>query len=215
MGTYTTNYGLLKAGDGTVDPVDDYVDVISQLDRNLDLIDDFGYRACEYNYTDSRYDDLPTVGNNVGDKIFNNFDHSFALWDGNSWVQTLARGPVWTDATLNSGFTNSGTTYNVGYYTEDSNARCTMRGRFMRLSSAIFTNGTVFTPISAGVIPVPVVPYQGIVVGVAPSGRQAQYYSVNISTSGVMTVTRYGSVAQTAGDSTNYVELDGFTYGLS
>jgi hypothetical protein len=52
-------------------------------------------------------------------------------------------------------------------------------------------------------------------MGSFPSARQAQFYKIAVTTSGSLTVTRYGSVAQTAGDATNYVDFEGISYAVS
>lgn len=215
MGTYTTNYQLLKAGDGTVDPVDDYVDVTSQLNRNLDLIDDFGHRACEYAYQNVSYSNLPTVGNRAGDKLYNHFDSSIAVWDGTQWKQTSSKAPIWTDVTLNAGFVNAGNVYNLGYFTADSGLVVNLRGRIAQTSNAAWTNGSSLTVVAAGGLPSPAEIFEFTAMGSFPGGRQAQFYKVSISTAGAMTITRYGSVAQSAGDASNSVDFEGLSYGLS
>lgn len=216
MGTYTTNYQLLKPGNGIgTDLVDDFVDVESQIDRNLTMIDDFGKRASSYRQFNNAYGTLPTVGNNVGDRIFNQWDSSVALWNGTAWVQTPSKAEVWTDAALNSGYEvlNDGTVYNFSYAVESDTA--TVRGHIIKTALAIWTNGTVFNVAPSGSLPSPAMQMEFFADGAAAPGSTAQFYKVVVTTTGSMSVIRYGSVAQTAASANNYVQLSGISYGIS
>lgn len=214
MGTYTTNYQLLKAGDGTVDPVDDYVDVVSQVDRNFSLIDDFGHRASEYAFFDNvNSDNLPLVGNRSGDKLYTNYDHSANVWDGSAWVPTICAAPEWTDVTPSAGFETTTGLSNPGYYTKSSTVF--LRGTLNKLSFAIWVQGTVTTVFPAGSFPVPANGGRSFFsIGGLSASRIAQFYYIVIPTDGSMTIAKYGNNAQTAGSTQNFVSLDGLYYGL-
>lgn len=216
MGTYTTNYKLLKAGDGTVDPVDDYVDVVSQLDRNLNLIDDFGFKACEYKvFNDVSSENLPMTGYRAGDKLFSDFDQSIKVWTGSDWSNTKASGPVWQDSTINSGFENfAGTSNTCGYYV-DSSSTVNLRGMINRTSMAIWVQGSAVAVFPAGAFPSPSLTKTLFTMGGVSTTRQAQMYYVVVATNGSATITKYGPNAQTAGSAENYVSLEGLSYALS
>lgn len=217
MGTFTPNYRLLKAGNGTgADPVDDFVDVVSQLDRNLTMLDDFGHRAVNYQLTNNPYSTLPTTGNNVGDMMFNEFNSSIAIWNGTAWVSTASDAPVWTDVALMSTYENMGdnSTPNVGYTIE--NDTCTLRGRMIRTGFAIWTNGSTGVAIAAGIVPVPPTTMEYFASGGVGPSNSAQFYKISISNpTGAVSITRYGSVAQVASSINNYVDLAGISYALS
>lgn len=213
MGTLTTNYKLIKASNGLgSDSVDDFVDVETQLDRNLTMIDDFAYRAVNYRPANVSYTKLPTVGNNIGDKMYNRYDGSLAVWNGVTWASTLSKGPSWTDVTLNSTYENISGPANVGFIVENETAY--LRGRMIRTGFAIWTNGSPGVAIAAGIMPLPLVCPVELFAGGGPIATP-QFYKVAISLTGAMTITRYGSVAQNAGSTNNYIQLDGLSYGIS
>jgi hypothetical protein len=216
MGTYTTNYQLLKAGDGTVDPVDDYVDVISQVDRNFSLIDDFGYRAVEYaTYDNVNSDNLPLVGNRSGDKLFTNYDHSAKVWNGSAWVSTNCKAPVWLDVAPTAGFETTVGCSNPGYYIENDTVY--LRGVINKISFAIWVQGANTAVFPSGSFPVP--PGGGrsfLTTGGRSTSNVAQmYYVVLPPSTGAMTISRYGANTQTAASTENWVSLEGIHYGLS
>lgn len=216
MGTYTTNYELLKAGDGTVDPVDDYVDVISQLDRNLSMIDDFGYRAVEYAfYNNVAAGNLPVTGNHSGDKLFTNYDHSAKVWNGTAWVSTNCSAPIWTDVAPSAGFETTAGLANPGYYIENDTVY--LRGTINKISMAIWVQAA-----STAVFPSGSFPAVGgggrsfVATGGRSTSNLAQFYLIVLPpTTGAMTIIRNGTTAQTAGSAENYVSLEGLHYGLS
>lgn len=216
MGTYTTNYGLLKAGDGTIDPSDDFVDVVGQLDRNLTLVDDIAHRACNYAYFENvRQSNLPTIGNRAGDKIYSNYDSSVKVWKSTGvWVNTKSAAPVWTDAPYNSGYDVIAGDDIPSYYT-DSAGTVFMRGFIIKTGYAIWAQGTSNAVFPAGSFPAPTASRTLTSIGGFSTSRQAQMYYIVINTDGSATITKYGPNAQTAANTENYVSLGGMSYALS
>ena len=207
MGSYTTNYKLFKPGSS------DYVDVQGQLDNNLSLIDSFGHQTCEYRYFNVPYSALPMTGNRPGDKAYNQFDSSIAVWDGASWNQTFSKAPIFTDIALSAGF-EPGANASVPGYDSDGDT-CILRGRLIKTSLAIWTNGSATTVTANGAVPSPGVTMEMICPGAAYSTRLPQFYKLSVSTLGALTITRYGKAAQTAGDSSNFVNFEGLSYAVS
>jgi hypothetical protein len=221
MGSYTTNYQLLKAGDGSVaQPIDDYVDVQSQLDRNLSLIDDFGNRATAYRYYDNTTSDhFPVVGNHSGDKVYSNYNHSAMLWNSatNSWVETNAKAPVWTDVTPNAGYQSEDATRdnNLGYYRDRNNNTIFLRGIIIKTGLAVWSQGVLYSVFPVGTFPAPGVNLTYYTIGGLSTGRAAQFYQIQLNTTGSLLISKYGGNAQTAGSAENYVSLEGINYGIS
>lgn len=215
MGTLTTNYGLLKAGNGVgADPVDDFVDVVSQLDSNLSKLDDFGYRATEYLFGTVNDNNFRT-GNRPGDKAYDVKLNRVMVWNGVNWIVTNSKTPIWTDLPLNSGFENvvDGSAANCGFFIENDTVM--LRGRMIRTALAIWVNGTANVVIPAGTLPTLAVAVEFFCTGGAGPSNTAQFYKVSVATTGAVTITRYGNTAQVAGASNNYVHLDGIEYGIS
>lgn len=216
MGTYTPNYNLLKAGNGTgVDPTDDYVDVVSQVDRNFLIIDDVAKKAVNYTFFQNTEEfNLPKTGFRSGDKVFSTWDMSAKVFtDGGEWSNTAAAAPVWTNVPLNSGYELNPSTYAPAYYVEGTTVR--LRGELVKTSFAVWVRGTAYAVFPAGSFPSPPTAKEIFIFGSKTSGRVPEYYFLTIATNGSGTIACYSSGAQTAGQNVNYVSLQGGDYDLS
>lgn len=212
MGTLTTNYKLLKVDTNG----DDFVDVESQLDNNLSLIDDFIHRNVNYKFYDNiPQSQLPTTGFDKGDKLYSTYDHSVKVWNGSTWVNTAATEIQWIVVPYGANFIPTGGAEDVasaGYY-QNSNTVYT-RGIFCRLGKAVWTQGQVVNVFPAGSFPAPVGVRSKMAIGGLPSTSVAQWYQVDFKTDGSVDITKYGPTGQTAGSNENYVSINGLKYAI-
>lgn len=220
MGSYTTNYKLYKV-DPTVGGADEYVDVTGQVDFNLSKLDTIAKNTFSYQtYGNVTADQLPVTDNYPGYKLYSDYDASIKVWDGTQWVTTRTSANTWTDVTLAGVFatkppTTGNPANNPGYYRDYNNNTVHLRGEFVKGANEAFTQGTVYTLAAAGSFPSPPTVRTFFVCGGSGTSRHANFYIINLLTSGQMNVSLYADNAQTAGAAENYVSMEGLTYGLS
>lgn len=225
MATYTSNWNLLKPE--SIDlggSVNDFVDVESQLNRNLDIVDNLGFRTSEYRVVNTPYNNFPQTGNRNGDKLYNQYDGAIYVWDTSgtpdTWSYTMASSPgsAWSDITLAAGFENvAGVNYNAGYKIIDNGPtggpyRVRLRGRIRQTSYAVFTIGAAYNPTGASALPSP--PTSQYFMNVC-GGVIAKYFRVFIGTNGQLEVRYFSNTAMSAGDAQNFVDLGGTVYSLA
>lgn len=215
MGTYTSSWNLLKAGGA------DYVDVESQLNRNLRIIDDRAKKTLEYTALDVDKAGLPTSGYLNGDKVFNHQDGGIYrnISPGNWFRIYPASAQDWTDIPLSAGWENvGGNTPRAGYSTDTTssntgaNYTIRLRGRIRQTGNAAFTQNTLYNPTADGGLPGPSTDYYSYGSGGVAPGSTASYFRIFISLAGRLEVRRFSNTAQTAGSAENYVSLDGVSY---
>lgn len=218
MGSYTTNYKLLKVGDGTGDdPTDDYVDVNSQLDRNFQAIDDFANKAINYPVFDNTVEkELPKAGQRAGDKLLSTWDMSSKVFsDESEWHSSNAKAPIWTNVAMQNGFSASSTanTYRPAYFQRGKTVK--LRGRVVYLAFSAWTRGTIYSAFAAGTFPAPSVVKEFMLGGGVATGRTPQFYYLTINTDGSASLAYYSSGNQASSSSENYTELTGVSYDVS
>lgn len=219
MGTYTPYWNFLKADAA------DFVDVESQLDRNLSIIDSEGPKLFKYNFFTGAYPDFPKTGFKSGSKAYSTTNNSVYVmkYGGTSSASWEASAPstaiTWTAIPLVVGLVPSGgTTFPPEYRISDGGARCYLRGNFIRTGNAANALGVDINVTNVGGLPNPSATVRppemicngGIVTGAPP---YSTWYQVRVSATGQLIIRRNGLLVQPV-STQNYCSLDGFSYAL-
>lgn len=219
MGTYTPNYKFLKIGDGSVDSDDnDYVDVISQIDRNLQIVDNVGKRVTSYKFLDTTLPSAyPLTGNVAGDKLFSNYTQAAYVWSGTAWNKTDSKKATPQDLVLSAGLqaytTGPAPDYTPRYILEYDTVY--LQGIISKTAMGVWTQGATVAVLAANSLPKPAKVFRGMIIGGSSTSRAGQFYYWVVGTDGSLTIAKYGPNAQTAGNSENYVSLESIHYAVS
>jgi hypothetical protein len=215
MGSYTTNYRLLKVDDGSIDPAkDDYVDVSSQLDRNLSMIDTIGRRICNYEFFEGLPDyQFPIIGHRPGDKIFSTYQMGAKVFTSEGfWVNSKSVSPTLTYPNWNSGYQGTDAGDDPAYYVH--NNMVYLSGEIAKTGNAAWTRGISNSVFPSGQLPSPSTTREIILVGGKTQTRHPSFWVLAISTSGAGSISLYSPAEQTASSAENYVSFAGASYAL-
>lgn len=219
MGTYTPYWNFLKADAG------DFVDVVSQLDRNLDIIDLNGPKYFNYNFFSAAYGSIPTSGYKSGSKMYSVFDSTVYVMQnggtaGATWrsVDASSAG-FWNAIPLAAGLVATGNPdFPPEYRIDDGGGRCYLRGKLIRTGNAANALGTDINVTGVGAVPnpsasirIPEMICNGGIVSATPP--YSTWYQVRVSATGQIIMRRQGLLAQPV-SAQNYVALDGLSYAL-
>jgi hypothetical protein len=219
VGTYTPYWNFLKADAG------DFVDVESQLDRNLDIIDANGPKYFNYNFFSAAYGSIPTAGYKSGSKMYSVFNNAVYVMQGGgtagaTWVDTVVSSAnAWTAIPIVAGLVATGAPdFPPEYRVDDNGGRCYLRGKLIRTANAANALGTDINVTGVSGLPNPSASIRipemicsgGIVTATPP---YSTWYQVRVSAVGQLVMRRQGLLAQPV-SAQNYIALDGFSYAL-
>lgn len=218
MGTYTANFDLYKVDSS------ENVDVDSQVNRNLDIIDGESKPLLEWkSYSGSSISGDVGLIKKLGYKFFKSYSNSLWFWNGSTTVQDPnVTVDSWLDTSsyMASGYTGVGA---VGSSTwphmrarliSGSNYEVTLSGQMKLSSGAELPLNTTTTILTLPSSLFPLRPFNFLVA--APGGSSVvSTYSIariGITVSGGVTYYRMGDNA--GATSVRYVCLDGVRFSM-